>query len=111
MGLSENRSGPARSPRSGVRSQEAERENRESTRAASGKRDSAEWRGRRAEETTREHRAESRKYQSSRQLVGREPRATNILYLIYVIFVPHKESILWNSNPFEFFPYHFPFRK
>ena len=39
-------------------------------------RDSAEWRGRRAEETTREHRAESRKYQSSRQLVGREPRAT-----------------------------------
>ena len=32
--MSENRSGPARSPSSGVRSQEAERENRESTRAA-----------------------------------------------------------------------------
>ena len=28
------------------------------------------------EEATREHRAESRRHQSSRQLVGREPRAT-----------------------------------
>ena len=32
-------------------------------------------------------------------------------YLMYVIFVPLIESILWNSNPFEFFPYHLPFRK
>ena len=33
-----------------------------------------------------------------------------ILYLIYVIFVELKESILCNSNPFEFFPYYLPFR-
>ena len=26
-------------------------------------------------------------------------------------FLQHKESILSNSNPFEFFQYHFPFRK
>ena len=38
MGSSESRSGPARSPSSGVRSQEAEREGRESTRAAEASR-------------------------------------------------------------------------
>ena len=62
------------------RSQESRRGERKPVvnQSGSGKRDSAEWRGRRAEEATREHRAESWKHQSSRQLVGREPRATAV---------------------------------
>ena len=34
-----------------------------------------------------------------------------ILFLIYAIFLQIKESKLCYSNPFEFFQYHFPFRK
>ena len=44
--------------------------------SGSGKRDSAEREEKESRRSYQEHRAESQKHQSSRQLAGREPRAT-----------------------------------
>ena len=74
MGLSWRRSGPARSQEAetGVKERGAEPVVNKSS---MGKRDSTEQR-RIEQKNYQEHRAESRKHQSSRQLAGREPRAT-----------------------------------